>query len=113
MSWHGRGGVSCTPRDRSAFPQVRALRADTVTNQCTHSVRLPVGSMGRGLLIVATTPERWIWVSLPHATFAVVIRDGRVVDAAPIARWAVGKPERQVADYWRRKGARFAPLTTP
>ncbi|MET8864657.1 hypothetical protein ABZW11_17105 [Nonomuraea sp. NPDC004580] len=54
--------------------------------------------------------ERWVWVSMPHATFAVVVRDGRVSDAAPIARWAVGKPERQVADYFRRKGATFAPL---
>jgi hypothetical protein len=69
--------------------------------------------MARGLLIVATPPERWIWVSLPHATFAVVVQGGRVVDAAPIARWAVGKSERQVADYFRRKGARFAPLTRP
>lgn len=52
----------------------------------------------------------WIWVSLPHATFAVVTRDGRVVDAAPIARWTIGKPERQVADYFRRKGAQSVRL---
>jgi hypothetical protein len=54
----------------------------------------------------------WIWVSLPYATFAVVTRDGRVIDAAPIARWAIGKPEQQVADYFRRKGATFARLRT-
>jgi hypothetical protein len=54
--------------------------------------------------------ERWIWVSLTYATFAIVVRDGRVVDAAPIARWAVGRPERRVADYYRRKGAQFASL---
>lgn len=53
---------------------------------------------------------RWIWVSLSHATFGIGIRDGVVADAAPIARWAVGKDERQVADYYRRKGAQFVPL---
>lgn len=55
--------------------------------------------------------NRWVWVSLPHATFAVVSRGGRVVDAAPIARWAVGKDERFVADYYRRKGAEFVSLS--
>ncbi|MFF0864139.1 hypothetical protein ACFYUV_20440 [Nonomuraea sp. NPDC003560] len=54
--------------------------------------------------------ERWFWVSLAYATFAIVVRDGRVVDAAPIARWAIGKPEQRVADYYRRKGAEFAEL---
>jgi len=53
---------------------------------------------------------RWIWVSLPYATFALAARDGLVVDAAPIARWSIGKPEQQVADYYRRKGAEFRPL---
>lgn len=59
------------------------------------------------------TPEgaRWIWVSLPWATFGVAVADGRVVDAAPIARWAIGKPEAQVAAYFRRKGARIVPLS--
>ncbi|WP_187414211.1 hypothetical protein [Nonomuraea sp. PA05] len=54
--------------------------------------------------------DRWIWVSLTYATFAVVVRDGRVVDAAPIARWSIGKPEQRVADYYKRKGAEFVPL---
>lgn len=50
---------------------------------------------------------RWVWVSLPYATFGIAVRDGVVVDAAPIARWAIGKSERRVADYYRRKGAVF------
>ena len=54
--------------------------------------------------------ERWVWVSLPYATFGIAAENGVVVDAAPIARWAVGKQERFVADYFRRKGARFVPL---
>lgn len=48
---------------------------------------------------------RWIWVSLPHATFALVAKDGRIIDAAPIARWTVGRDEQLVADHYRRKGA--------
>ena len=54
--------------------------------------------------------SRMIWVSLPHATFGVVTSAGVVTDAAPIALWAVGKSEREVAAYYRRKGARFAAL---
>jgi hypothetical protein len=40
----------------------------------------------------------------------IEVRDGRVMDAAPIARWTIGKSERYVADYYRRKGARFVKL---
>lgn len=32
------------------------------------------------------------WVSLPYATFRVNVRDGTVIDAAPIARWMIGRP---------------------
>ena len=49
--------------------------------------------------------SRWFWVSLPFATFGVCVRDGTVIDAAPIARWAVGKPWSQVGNYYLRKGA--------
>lgn len=52
---------------------------------------------------------RWIWVSLSYATFGLAVWDGRVVDAAPIARWSIGKDEKSVADYYRRKGAEFQP----
>lgn len=49
----------------------------------------------------------WVRVSLPWATFGLHIVAGRVVGAAPIARWTIGKPEREVADHYRRKGATF------
>jgi len=49
-------------------------------------------------------------VSLPYATFALCVRDGRVVDAAPIAKWAIGKDEREVAAYYRKRGAKFEDL---
>lgn len=48
-----------------------------------------------------------IWVSLSYATFGLEVREGKVVDAAPIAHWAIGKDEQYVADYYRKKGAIF------
>jgi hypothetical protein len=40
----------------------------------------------------------WIYISLPHATYALGIDAGGMVRMAPpIARWMVGKPERDVA----------------
>jgi Domain of unknown function (DUF4326) len=50
---------------------------------------------------------RLIWVSLPYATFGLAVEGGVVVAAPPIARWAVGRPEREVAGYYRRRGAEF------
>ena len=58
--------------------------------------------------------DRMIWVSLPRATFGIVVRDGRVVDGAPYARGRglrlVGMGERDAAERLRRLGARFEPL---
>lgn len=45
------------------------------------------------------------WVSLDHATFGLVARKGRIVDAPPIARWTKGKEAIFVLDHFRRKGA--------
>ena len=56
--------------------------------------------------------REWVWVSLDYATFGVCVEHGVIVDAAPIARWTIGKPERHVADYYRRRGARFERLTS-
>lgn len=53
---------------------------------------------------------RWIWVSLHYATYGVAVSNGRVVDAAPIARWMIGKPEHECAAWLARKGATFVPL---
>lgn len=53
---------------------------------------------------------RWIWVSLPYATYGLATQAGRVVDAAPIARWMIGRTEQECANWLRKKGARFVPL---
>jgi len=56
------------------------------------------------------TGERWIWVSLPCATFALGVKDGVVVDAPPYA-WEImqrtGTDQQAVAAYLRRRGAVF------
>lgn len=46
---------------------------------------------------------RLVRVSLPYATFGVVCRGGVVVEAAPIARWMVGRTEQDCARWVRRK----------
>lgn len=55
----------------------------------------------------ATTGTRLVQVTLPHAVFGLVAAGGVVIDAAPIAGWAIGEPEKKVADYYRRRGAAF------
>lgn len=50
------------------------------------------------------------YVSLPYATFALMLRAGIVIRAAPIAGWAVGKEEALVLGYYRRKGATIDPI---
>jgi hypothetical protein len=45
------------------------------------------------------------WVRLPYATFGLVVADGRIQRAPPIARWAIGKDADTVLTYERRKGA--------
>ena len=42
-------------------------------------------------------------VTAPFYCSAVIIRDGVVVEAAPILRWAVGKPWPEVESYCQRK----------
>ena len=53
--------------------------------------------------------ERWFWISLHYATFGECIVGGIVTDAAPLARWAVGKPAR-VLTYYRQRGAEIVEI---
>jgi len=45
------------------------------------------------------------WISTPRATFGVVTERGIVTQAAPIARWTIGKTIEPVLDYYRQRGA--------
>lgn len=49
-------------------------------------------------------------VTLPYATFGIVVADGQVIDSAPIARWTVGRSWADVAAYFRRRQAKISQL---
>jgi hypothetical protein len=52
----------------------------------------------------------WVWVSLNYVTVALLIRNGEVVLAPPVARWTVGRDEGEVAAWFRKRGAKFVRL---
>jgi hypothetical protein len=45
-----------------------------------------------------------IRVQLSYATFGLIVHDGVILEAAPIAAWTRGRPARQVWDYYARRG---------
>jgi hypothetical protein len=46
-----------------------------------------------------------IRVELPWACFGLLVHDGRVAGAPPIASWCTGRPAPAMWDYWQRRGA--------
>lgn len=55
--------------------------------------------------------SKTIWVSLPYATYGIVVCDGKVVDAAPIARWMIGKDTHSVREWIKKKGGIYKVLS--
>jgi hypothetical protein len=49
--------------------------------------------------------ESLYWISLSYATFGIVVRGLKVIKAAPIAQWTVGKKLDYVLSYYQNKGA--------
>ena len=49
-------------------------------------------------------------VELPWACFGLVIRENRVIRAAPIAWYCTGWPTAKALAYWRGRGARIEVL---
>lgn len=47
-----------------------------------------------------------VQIDLPYACFGVVVKDGVVIAAAPIAKWACGKPIGEVIAWALRKGGK-------
>lgn len=45
--------------------------------------------------------ERTAYVTMPHATFALIVAGGMVVETPPIARWTIGKELAKVIGYYR------------
>lgn len=63
----------------------------------------------------APSPRRTLWsIDWPTGkgkpNFGIVESGGTVVEAAPIARWAEGKPIESVLDWYRKKGAEVRQL---
>jgi hypothetical protein len=55
--------------------------------------------------------QRWVWVSLSYATYGIALDDDdMVVDAAPIARWMIGKRWIDVQAWLRGKGGTWRDL---
>lgn len=52
--------------------------------------------------------RQWYRVVLPYAVFAIAVSvvTGKVVDAAPIGRWMIGKSYKEVAIWINRKGGK-------
>ena len=48
-----------------------------------------------------------IQITMPHFCAASVVEDGRVIKAAPILRWTVGKTVVGVKRYYAKKKARW------
>lgn len=54
-----------------------------------------------------------VQVTTKAACFGLVVREGTVVETAPIARQSsLGLPIQQVADYWRWRGAHVQVVST-
>ena len=49
-------------------------------------------------------------LTIPGACFGVVVRAGRIADAAPIGRWMLGKTEKQIRYWVRQKGGTMEAL---
>lgn len=54
---------------------------------------------------------RGFWVSLPYATFGVFSKGDVVVDAAPIARWMVGKTLTEIKPWLLKKQAKVIEIS--
>ncbi|MFA4971556.1 MAG: hypothetical protein WC683_03005 [bacterium] len=51
-------------------------------------------------------PTWLLRVEMQHAVFGIIVAaDGSVMEAAPIAKWSVGKRGREVVRYFRERGA--------
>lgn len=50
------------------------------------------------------------WINLPYACFGIVVENNKVVRAAPIAKWALGKDIQFVLNFYKKKKAEIKEL---
>lgn len=43
-----------------------------------------------------------------YAVYGIVVKDGIVIDAAPIAKWMVGRKTEDIRTWLRSKGAKWS-----
>lgn len=44
-----------------------------------------------------------MWVKAPYYTAALLLHDDRVIDAAPILKWMIGKKRQYCAQYFKNR----------
>lgn len=54
--------------------------------------------------------SKWIRVVVPYAVYAIQVEGGVVIDAAPIARWMIGKDTRFIREWITKKGGTWEVL---
>lgn len=52
----------------------------------------------------AMSQTKWVRVELPYAVFGIEVMEGRVIDAAPIGSWMIGKETSFIREWIRKKG---------
>lgn len=54
--------------------------------------------------------RKTVWVNLPYATFGIEVDGGRVVDAAPIGKWMIGKETSAIRKWIASKNGKWQVL---
>lgn len=60
--------------------------------------------------MVEPVRERAFTITLSYACYTILVRDGVVVSAPPIARWMVGKGGSEIAAFVAHKGGKIEEL---
>lgn len=53
---------------------------------------------------------RLLRISMPYATYGIVLDESKVIETAPIAHWMLGKTEADVRAWVTKKGGRIVEL---
>jgi len=56
---------------------------------------------------MSSTDDQLYRIVLSYACFGIVVRNGTIIAAAPIAKWSVGKKLNTMVQYVRRKNGQI------
>lgn len=48
-----------------------------------------------------------IQITMPHFCAGLIVKDGRIINAAPILKWTIGKTVTRVKLYYNKKNAKW------